>query len=398
MGMDTRPGRGGFQRQRRRTYGRSRAMQFCAIAVCLVCLVALMYGGMLLYEHLRREPRETMQGEVIGGLTLDEDGNVVDADGPAGEGDAQQVLSDAVVYSQEDLDAQVAEAVAQARAEAAAPVLDALKTSLTEGDTVLEALRPLYPDDIIVASGGQYHFVPVNRELAQSQLLTENLNFLESGEIQYLTEGQVTSHKGIDVSKFQGNIDWTLVAQDGVEFAFIRVGNRGYGQDGKLLEDEKFVSNMEGAIAAGIKVGVYFYTQAVNAQEVAEEVNLVLERIAPYQIDCPVVVDVEKVSGAAGRMNQLTVEERTGLVRQFCQAIAEAGYRPMIYHNTEMGALMLDLAQLEEYDKWFAAYSDTLYYPYAYEVWQYSDKGHVQGIATEVDMNISFAPLWDTSQ
>lgn len=403
MGIDRRSRRQDFERRSCRPGPgrRGRGMQLWAMALCLVSLVALLYGGMLLYERLRPQSRQTMQG-TVNSLTLDEDGNVTQTGGPGSEGqedgEAQQALSDAIVYSQEELDAQVEKAASQARAEAAAPVLDAIRTSLTEGDTVLETLRPLYPDHIIVASGGQYHFVPVNRSLAQSQLLTENLNFLDSGEIQYLTDGQVTSHKGVDVSKFQGDIDWTLVAQDGVEFAFIRVGNRGYGQEGRLVEDEKFTANIEGAIGAGIKVGVYFYTQAVNEQEMLEEANLVLSKIAPYQIECPVVLDVEKVSNANGRMNSLTVEERTALARLFCQTIAQAGYRPMIYHNTEMGALMLDLTQLEEYDKWLAAYSDTLYYPYAYQIWQYSDRGHVQGIAGEVDMNISFGPLWESPQ
>ena len=161
------------------------------------------------------------------------------------------------------------------------------------------------------------------------------------------------------------------------------------------MEDDKFEDNITGAIAAGIKVGVYFYSQAIDETELREEADLVLEKIAPYQIDCPVVFDVEKVAGDEGRMNNLSVEERTNLTRLFCEIIQDAGYRPMIYYNTEMGALMLGLESLEEYDKWFAAYSDKFYYPYEYKIWQYSQKGTVQGIKGEVDLNISFAPLWE---
>ena len=126
-----------------------------------------------------------------------------------------------------------------------------------------------------------------------------------------------------------------------------------------------------------------------------EEANFVLEKIRPYNIECPVVFDVEKVSGEPGRMNDISVDDRTEFTRLFCETIKNAGYRPMIYHNTEMGAMMIRPELLEEYDKWFAAYNDTFYYPYEYKVWQYSQTGRVQGINGAVDLNISFAPLWE---
>ena len=269
-----------------------------------------------------------------------------------------------------DSQEQLEEQVADARQQAAREVLEEIRTELNGGDTILQTLRPLYPDDLIVYSGGQYHFVPINRSLKMHQRDAGNLNILDTGEYQYLQDGNVVSHKGIDVSRHQGEIDWNLVAQDGVEFAFIRVGYRGYGT-GKLVEDEYFEDNIKGAATAGIKVGVYFYSQAINEEEVREEADFVLEKIAPYQIDCPVVFDVERVSDSDGRMNALTVEERTLLTEIFCQVIENAGYRPMIYHNTEMGVMMLEIGNLENYDKWFAAYSDVFYYPYDHKIWQY---------------------------
>ena len=382
------------EKKRRRSKGRARTMQLFAMLACLIVLVVLMYGGLTIYTLLRQDSVETMQDNV-GSLGLDDDGNVVNVD--EGE-DVIGVISDAVVYSQEELDERIAEAVSMAQETASMEILDALRLGLSGGSTVVETLRPFYPDDIVVASGGRYHFVPINYDLAQSELLTENLNFLESGEAQYLVDGQVISHKGIDVSKFQGAIDWNLVAQDGVEFAFIRVANRGWGSNGTLMEDDYFDANMAGAQAAGIKTGVYIYSQAITEEELLEEANLVLSKIAPYDVQCPVVFDVERVSDANGRMNKITVEERTHLTLLFCQTIENAGYRPMIYHNTEMGALLLDVAALEGYDKWFAAYTDTLYYPYEYKVWQYSQTGRVQGIAKDVDLNISFEPLWETTE
>ena len=378
----------GDGQQRRKKTARRRRMQFLSCVCCLILLVAVMYGGLTLYSLYRDRAQET-GSEQVNSIGLDENGNVVD-----GEGNVIGVISNTVVYSQEQLDEKVAEAAAAAQEQGSEEVLDAIRAALTQGDSVLEALRPLYPDHILVASGGQYHFVPIDRSLAQSTLRTENLNLLENGEIQYLENGQVISHKGVDVSKHQGAIDWNKVAGDGVEFAFIRVGNRGYGESGTLQEDGQFDTNIKGAQAAGMKVGVYLYSQALNETELREEADLVLKKIAPYHLDCPVVFDVEKVSGG-GRMNQLTPEERTDLTALFCQIMEDAGYRPMIYHNTEMGALMLDLARLEDYDKWFAAYTDTLYYPYEYKVWQYSATGRVQGIQGDVDLNLCLTPLWE---
>lgn len=371
---------------RKRRRRRSNRRVLLSMAAFLIFLVALMYGGLLLYTRLR----ESRDAQSAANFSDGEPGQEISG-GDSGE--AFPASSDAVVYTQEELDAKIAEAVAAAQNEQADRVLDGIKAALSEGTTTIETIRPYYPDELVVVSGGRFHFIPVNYDLEQNQLDAANLNILESGEYQYLTDGQVTSHKGIDVSSHQGDIDWELVAQDGVEFAIIRVGFRGYGT-GKMVEDEKFEKNITGACAAGIKVGVYFFSQAVTEEEVLEEANLVLEKIEPYQLDCPVVFDVEKVSGT-GRMNEISPEERTNLTLLFCQTIENAGYKPMIYHNTEMAALMIDLAALEGYDKWYASYSDQMFYPYEYKIWQYSDKGSIQGIKTDVDMNISFAPVWE---
>lgn len=355
----------------------------CAMLGCLVLLVALMYGGMTLIDRMIHGGQEDVPA-------------LSDGDGKD-PGDAQEVLSTAIVYSQEELDARIAEAVLAAQDAEADRVLEGIKAALSEGATTVETLRPYYPDDIVVVSEGRFHFVPINRELKQNQLDVANLSILESGEYQYLTDGQVISHKGIDVSSHQGKIDWSLVAQDGVEFAIIRVGFRGYGSEGKLVVDQQFENNIRGATAAGVRVGVYFFSQAISEEELLEEANLVLEQIAPYKVECPVVYDVERISSDSsdGRMNRISVEERTNLTKLFCQTIEAAGYKPMIYHNTEMGALMIDVAQLDDYDKWYAFYSDKMFYPYEYKIWQYSDKGKVQGIKTDVDLNISFAPVWE---
>lgn len=309
-------------------------------------------------------------------------------------------MAEGNVYTQEELDRRIAEAVLQAQAEIDSAVsigqeelLEEIRDQLTEGQSALETLRPLYPDDIVLISGGKYHFFPIREDLAQHSYVQENLQMLENGRYQYVENGQVVSHVGIDVSKYQGSINWEKVAADGVEFVFLRLGLRGY-ESGKLVEDETFQANIKGALEHGIKVGVYFFSQAVTVEEAVEEANFVLERIAPYKIECPVVFDVEKVNSSKARMNQLTPQERTDVTIAFLDAIEAAGYKSMFYHNMETALMLLELERLQDYDRWFAYYGEDLYYPYAYGVWQYSEKGRIDGIGAEVDMNIAFG-LWD---
>lgn len=322
-------------------------------------------------------------------------------------------LNVTAIYSQDQVDAMIAEAlknsemsgngiseaeleekVNQAGIDKENEILGGIKTSLLDGNTMVETLRPYYPNEIVVVSGGEFHFVPINDELEKNTYMQENLQVLESGEFQYLQDGIVVSHKGIDVSSHQGKIDWQRVADDGVEFAFIRTALRGYGS-GKLVEDENCEANIKGARDAGIHVGLYIFSQAVNEEEILEEANMIIDDAREYGVDGPIVIDVEKVSSSSARMNALTSEERTNLVLLFCQTVENAGFKPMIYHNTEMGALMIDVAALEDYDKWYASYAETMFYPYQYDIWQYSSKGKVDGIDTDVDMNISFTEFWN---
>jgi GH25 family lysozyme M1 (1,4-beta-N-acetylmuramidase) len=322
-------------------------------------------------------------------------------------------LNVTAIYSQEQVDEMIAEAlknneaadtgiteeevaeqVSRAQSDKENEILDGIKESLIDGNTMVETLRPYYPNEIVVVSEGTFHFVPINDELKKNDYIQENLQVLDSGEYQYVNDGNVVSHKGIDVSSHQGRIDWQQVAGDGVEFAFIRTALRGYGS-GKLIEDENYAANIKGAVDAGIHVGLYVFSQAVNEDEMLEEANMIISQANEYGVDGPLVIDVEKVSSDSGRMNALSVEDRTNLVLLFCQTVENAGYKPMIYHNTEMGALMIDIAAFENYDKWYASYTETMFYPYQYDIWQYSSKGKVNGISTEVDLNISFNEFWN---
>lgn len=299
------------------------------------------------------------------------------------------------MYSEEEMQTMLAGAVEDTRTETENATKEALlsdiRNQLSDGRSTVSVLRPYYPNELVVVSNGTYHFVPIREDLAKHSLTEDKLMLSEEGELAYGEEGNVVSHKGIDVSKYQGDIDWQKVKADGVEYAFIRVGVRGY-KTGEIAPDEMFEKNIKGAYQAGVKVGIYFFSQAVNEQEAIEEAEFVLEQIEPYadMVEYPIVFDVEKVSSGNGRMNQLTKEERTQVTLSFCERIEEAGYTPMIYGNLEMFSVLIDLEPLEKYEKWYAYYDSSLYYPYDFKVWQYSAEGKVDGIKGDVDLNISF--------
>lgn len=344
-----------------------------AVVGCLVLLLTLLTISIFLYLWLDKAMQEDEAKEAA-------NMNV-------------ETINSEDLYSKEELADYIEEVKAQARMEGAQEVLLELEEGINSSTGLVGVLRDLYDDKLVVASSGKYHFIPINPNLKQHSYVTEDLAFLSDGSLEYIRDGQVISYKGIDVSKHQGEIDWAKVAADGIEFAFIRVGNRGYGT-GAIVEDAQFEANIKGAISNGIQVGVYFFSQAINEEEAREEAAFVLEKIAPYKVQCPVVIDVEKVSDSEARMNQISLEQRTANTLVFLETVEAAGYEVMLYHNMEMGTLMLDMEKFENYSKWFAYYNKEIYYPYAFDVWQYSDKGKVDGIAGDVDLNISFK-LWD---
>ncbi len=198
---------------------------------------------------------------------------------------------------------------------------------------------------------------------------------------------------GIDVSKYQYNIDWPAAAADGVEYAIIRAGYRGYGAAGGMGADSYFVKNMEGAILAGIDVGVYFFSQATTVEEAIEEAQYTLDKIAGYPVTMPVVLDFEyaSVNGkAGGRLYdaKLTKEEATAVCMAFCETIENAGYVPMVYANAVMLNNDLNASEISsKYKIWLAHYNSMTSYNGTYDFWQYTSKGKVDGITGNVDCN-----------
>lgn len=192
---------------------------------------------------------------------------------------------------------------------------------------------------------------------------------------------------GIDVSKWNGTIDWTAVKNSGVNYAIIRCGYRG-SSTGALIQDPKFKANIQGAQAAGIKVGVYFFTQAINEVEAVEEASMVLNLIKGYKLSYPVFIDVE---GSGGRADGIDKNTRTAVVNAFCKTIQNGGYTAGIYANKTWFESKMNTGSLTGYKIWLAQYAAApTYTATRHDMWQYTSKGKVSGISGNVDMNISY--------
>ena len=279
------------------------------------------------------------------------------------------------------------EAYDAGQSEAEEILLKNIKNNLLETNSSLDTFKKLFPDEIIIVDNSKYYFMPINENLKQSSLMDSDFVKQDSGRISYI--GDKKAYTGIDVSKFQEKINWSKVASDNIDYAIIRVGYRGYSK-GEIFDDDTFEDNIEGALKNYLDVGVYFLTQATSESEAIEEAKYVLDKIEPYKINYPVVLDVESVGGDSGRGNSLSMEDRTSYAIAFLDTIKNAGYDVCIYGNLKTFMLMLDINKLENYSKWFAGYTDSPYYPYAFDMWQYTDTGSVNGISETVDINLCF--------
>ncbi len=242
----------------------------------------------------------------------------------------------------------------------------------------------------ITGAGGERLLVRAREEITFNELDPGNFRYDENGFLAYYKDNVKVSMAGIDVSKWQYDVNWKKVAASGIEYAIIRLGYRGTAEAGNTAMDPYFEQNIKGALDAGLHVGVYYFTQAITVEEAIEEANIVIDALKDYNITFPVVYDTEYREG--GRANDLSNEVRTACAKAFCDTVLAAGYTPVIYTSTNWSVLNLNLEDLQGYDLWYAYYGnpEDLYYPYEYTMWQYTDSGRVDGIAGSVDLNISF--------
>lgn len=240
----------------------------------------------------------------------------------------------------------------------------------------------------ITNSAGEEEWIRINEDLPKHSYdftkLVKQAEFMK-----YMEDGKEISFIGVDLSKYQEYVDFTKLKKAGVDFCMLRVGARGYGT-GQLVLDPYFQENIKRASDAGLEIGVYFFSQAITVEEAEEEADMVLDYIGEYEVNYPVVFDMEYIQNDTSRVESLTGEERTKIAEAFLYDIELAGYTPMIYGKKEWLLKEIDLSQLEDYDIWLAQYEEIPDFPYQFTMWQYTNQGKVDGVSGKVDLNICF--------
>lgn len=232
---------------------------------------------------------------------------------------------------------------------------------------------------------GEHYEVAIHGDWKKHPYDYSHLN--KDGDFYTYEDENYTSRAGIDVSKYQGHVDWQAVKDAGASFVFLRMGYRSYGS-GELHLDPMFLENIEGAQAAGLDVGVYFFSQAINEAEAIEEADFVLSNLKGYTLTMPIVYDPETIRDDVARTDEVTGEQFTKNALAFCKEVEEDGRSSMVYCNMLWEAYELDLQQLEGLDIWYADYEPLPQTPYDYTIWQYSQTAHCPGVEGAVDKNL----------
>lgn len=224
----------------------------------------------------------------------------------------------------------------------------------------------------------------------------DNNNFTADATFKYYNEnGNATSLEGIDISSYSGDIDWDKVRASGVDFAIIRVGGRGYGDAGEMYPDDRAIEYINGAKAVGIKVGAYFFSQAITTAEAIEEADYVKEILGDIKLDFPVAYDWEIIKDDTARTDSVSAAQATECARAFCNRIKELGYTPMLYSPSRELYFKYDLSRLSDIDIWYCEYANVPTFYYEFSMWQYSASGTVDGIDGAVDLNVCFTNVAD---
>ncbi len=227
----------------------------------------------------------------------------------------------------------------------------------------------------------------INAELEDTANREDALEDSDNSEIITLQPGGNDHKAGIDVSSWQGEIDWDKVRESGIEFVIVRAGYRG-SVTGAIVKDKYFDANVSGALNAGLSVGVYFVTQAVNEAEAVEEASAVMEMCEGYDLDLPIYLDVEGSNG--GRGDQIDVETRTLVCEAFCRTLENAGVSGGVYACRYWLNNKIDASRLDRFNVWLAEYRSTPLYGGYYSMWQYTSKGRIDGIEGNVDFDILY--------
>jgi len=208
-------------------------------------------------------------------------------------------------------------------------------------------------------------------------------------QMKYELDGKSVSFIGVDISKYQGEVDFYQLKDAGIDYVMLRVGARGYSS-GKIIMDEYFATNIQKATEAGLDIGVYFYSQALTTDEAIEEANVVIQSLEGYTLQYPVAFDMEYVENDTARVESLSRADKTAITKAFLDTIQAAGYRAMIYGNKEWLIKRIDLSQLKDYEIWLSQQKDIPDYPYKFSMWQYTTSAEIHGIEGYANLNICF--------
>ncbi|MCR5478046.1 MAG: glycoside hydrolase family 25 protein [Lachnospiraceae bacterium] len=250
---------------------------------------------------------------------------------------------------------------------------------------VKEQVEYIAIDDISVLLHTEEEIDAAKEDLAQRDL-AEDTDETENAKLQ---AGVARTLIGIDVSKYQGEIDWNRVAAAGVEFAIIRCGYRGRST-GTLVVDPTYERNIRGAKAAGLKVGIYFFTQAVSEAEAVEEASAAMELAKGYDLDLPIYIDSEGSGGVNGRADGLDADTRTLVCEAFCRTVKNAGLESGVYASRHWLQHNLHTEKLGSFETWLAEYRSVPLYEGYYMMWQYTSRGSVDGIEGYVDLDLRY--------
>ena len=342
--------------------GRRRGRLILIILVCLLSLLTVILCAGLFKLDARNRELSTRIDQLE-----DELNTPVDIEALMAESEGKELDNGEIYYSRETIKQKARDAV-----------------SLTE------LMAMIFDDKAVYYDGDKYIYAPLSATLKRNDLELDRIITDKETDLKGYSDskGRV-GIKGIDVSTWQGEIDWAAVKGDGVRFAFLRAGYRGY-ESGNLYEDDTIRDNLEGANENGIPVGVYFYSQAASTAEAVEEAEFVLDIISGYDVSWPIVFDMELENSDSSRTKNMPQSLRTDIAIAFCDRIAAAGYTPMIYGNMRMLLGDMDPERLGGYEKWLAQYFYRPRFPYEFGIWQYTSEGRVKGIDGYVDINIAF--------
>ncbi len=235
---------------------------------------------------------------------------------------------------------------------------------------------------------GTKEWVEINKDIPKNKYDYSNLTY-QKPFMNYKEDGKVVSKSGVDISANQGDVDFGKLKNAGCDFVMIKVGARGYSS-GNIVMDTNYQDNLKAAKKAGLDIGVYFCSQAINKAEAREEADELLDAISGYSVKYPVVFAMENVDDDMARIEALEMSDRTQIARAFMDRVEDAGYKPMIYGDKEWLLTMVDMEELQDYDVWFAQESDEPEYPYTFGMWQYDSDASIKGISGDATMIMSF--------